>query len=143
MGADLGTDPLRGNPRHLHDPTIASFNFIRESPIPREALQLLLTSIERHLGPGLLRVKGLVNVLEEPGRPAVIQGAQHLLHNLTWLEEWPDGDHRTRVVFITQGIEVAELSEMMELLERVASRTAKARLRASSPDGMNIGLTSR
>ena len=35
-------------------------------------------------------MKGLVNVAEEPGRPAVIQGAQHLLHTMTWLDRWPD-----------------------------------------------------
>src|SRR3546814_12732464 len=89
---------------HSHDQSIASFSLIRETPLPREALQLLLTSLEKHLGANLLRVKGLVNVVEEPGRPAVIQGAQHLLHNLAWLPEWPDADERTRIVFITQGV---------------------------------------
>src|SRR3546814_5638588 len=61
---------------HSHDQSIASFSLIRETPLPHEALQLLLTSLEKHLGANLLRVKGLVNVVEEPGRPAVIQGAQ-------------------------------------------------------------------
>ena len=46
----------------------------------------MLDALQRNLGPDLLRVKGIVNVAEEPGRPAVIQGAQHLLHNLSWLE---------------------------------------------------------
>ena len=65
-----------------HDDDIASFAFIREEPTSRYALQLLLNALEQNLGPNLLRVKGLVNVAEEPGRPAVIQGAQHLLHNI-------------------------------------------------------------
>jgi hypothetical protein len=55
------------------------------------------------------------------------------LHNLTWLERWPDADHRTRIVFITQGIAPAELAELVNLLERVAQRTANARLRAAGP----------
>jgi len=116
---------------HLHDPTIASFSLIRDTPLSRDGLSLLLSSLEHHLGAGLLRVKGLVNVAEEPEQPAVIQGAQHLLHNLTWLTQWPDADRRTRVVFITQGIEPADLEEMVGLLERVATRTAAARQRAS------------
>jgi len=70
-----------------------------------------------------------VHVAEEPDRPAVIQGAQHLLHNLTWLPRWPDADRRTRIVFITQGIASSELAEMVGLLDRVAQRTAAARAR--------------
>jgi G3E family GTPase len=115
---------------HAHDASISSFSLVREAPLPREALSLLLTSLEKHLGPNLLRVKGLVHVLEEPDRPAVVQGAQHLLHNLLWLNEWPDGDRRTRIVFITQDIPPSELAEMVTLLDRVAQRTAAARLRA-------------
>jgi G3E family GTPase len=94
-----------------------------------------LTSLERHLGPKLLRVKGLVHVADAPEQPAVVQGAQHLLHNLTWLARWPDADRRTRIVFITQGIAAEELAEMVDLLDRVAQRTAAARARAASrPD---------
>jgi G3E family GTPase len=119
---------------HVHDTAIASFSLIRDTPLPREALQLLLSTLEQHLGPGLLRVKGLVNVAEEPDQPAVIQGAQHLLHNLTWLEQWPDADRRTRIVFITQGIAPADLAELVNLLERVAQRTAAARRRARAAE---------
>jgi Cobalamin synthesis protein cobW C-terminal domain len=62
----------------------------------------------------------------------VIQGAQHLLHNLSWLDNWPDDDRRTRVVFITQGIAAEDLDEMVNLLDRVAHRTATARLSTKS-----------
>ena len=117
---------------HLHDRDIASFCFIREAPIAREALRLLLDALQQNLGPNLLRVKGIVNVAEEPDRPAVIQGAQHLLHNLSWLERWPDADHRSKIVFITQGFDRADIEEMIALLDRVASRTAAARARAQS-----------
>jgi G3E family GTPase len=117
---------------HLHDRDIASFCFVRETPISREALRLLLDALQQNLGPNLLRVKGIVNVAEEPGRPAVIQGAQHLLHNLSWLERWPDADHRSKIVFITQGFDRAEVEDMIALLDRVATRTAAARARAQS-----------
>jgi G3E family GTPase len=114
---------------HEHLQEVASFCFVKDEPIARDALHLLLRSLESNLGPNLLRVKGLVNIAEEPGRPAVIQGAQHLLHNLAWLESWPDEDHRTRIVFIAQGIARQTVEEMIALLERVASRTARARRR--------------
>ena len=116
---------------HHHSTNIESFAFIREEPTSRYALQLLLAALEKNLGPNLLRVKGLINVKEEPDRPAVIQGAQHLLHNISWLDHWPDTDRRTRIVFITQNFERAEVEEMIGLLDRVATRTAKARERAA------------
>jgi G3E family GTPase len=117
---------------HLHDRDIASFCFTREQPIAREALRLLLDALQQNLGPSLLRIKGIVNVAEEPERPAVIQGAQHLLHNLSWLERWPDADRRSKIVFITQGFDRAEVEDMIALLDRVATRTATARARARS-----------
>lgn len=128
---DPGREPGQTASAHQHATDIATFNLIRETPLSADALQLLLTSLERYLGPRLLRVKGLVHVAEDPEQPAVIQGAQHLLHNLTWLPRWPDADRRTRIVFITQGIATEELSEMVTLLDRVAQRTAAARLRAA------------
>ncbi len=117
---------------HLHDRDIASFCFVRENPIPREALRLLLDALQQNLGPNLLRVKGIVHVAEEPDRPAVIQGAQQLLHNLSWLERWPDADRRSKIVFITQGFDRAEVEDMIAVLDRVATRTAAARARAQS-----------
>ncbi len=115
---------------HLHDRDIASFCFVRQEPIAREALRLLLDALQQNLGPNLLRVKGIVHVAEEPERPAVIQGAQQLLHNLSWLERWPDADRRSKIVFITQGFDRAEVEDMIAVLDRVATRTAAARARA-------------
>jgi G3E family GTPase len=115
---------------HWRERQIESFCLIREEPLTREAVQFLLDGITQNLGPSLLRVKGLVNVAEEPDRPAVIQGVQHLLHTMTWLPRWPDADRRTRIVFITRGVVRGDLQEMIELLDRMAARTSRARLRA-------------
>ncbi|MDE2166955.1 MAG: GTP-binding protein [Alphaproteobacteria bacterium] len=116
----------------LHDRDIASFCFVREQPISREALRFLLDALQQNLGPNLLRVKGIIHVAEEPDRPAVIQGAQHLLHTMSWLDRWPDADRRSKIVFITQGYERAEVEDMIAVLDRVAARTAAARSRAQS-----------
>src|SRR3984957_4336495 len=114
---------------HLERKGIETFVLTRESPLMREEIQFLLDGIAQNLGAGLLRVKGLVNVAEEPGRPAVIQGAQPLLHTMTWLDRWPDNDYRTRIVFIAQGIPRDNLKDIIDLLDRVSSRTFKARAR--------------
>lgn len=117
-------------PDHLAAKGIESFVLTRAKPLTREELNFLLDGISQNLGPSLLRVKGLVNILEEPGRPAVVQGVQHLLHTMTWLEKWPSADDRTRLVFITQGIARERLKEMIELLDRMSERTFAARERA-------------
>ena len=108
---------------------IESFVLTRAEPMAREELQFLLSGINQNLGPGLLRVKGLVNIAGEPGKPAVIQGAQHILHTMTWLDRWPDADERSRIVFIAQGATRAELKDMIEMLDRMSARTYKARER--------------
>ena len=115
--------------RHLEGRGIENFVLTRESPLTREEAQFLLDGIAQNLGPGLLRVKGLLHIADEPGRPAVIQGAQHLLHTMSWLDRWPDGDHRSRIIFITQGIPRDSLRDIIDLLDRVSARTFKARAR--------------
>ena len=114
---------------HLEGRGIENFVLTRESPLTREEAQFLLDGIAQNLGPGLLRVKGLLHIADEPGRPAVIQGAQHLLHTMSWLDRWPDGDHRSRIIFITQGIPRDSLRDIIDLLDRVSARTFKARAR--------------
>ena len=115
---------------HLRERQISSFCLIRDEPLTRDAVQFLLDGITANLGANLLRVKGLVNIAEEPDRPAVIQGVQHLLHTMSWLPRWPDADRRTRVVFITRGVATGDLQEMISLLDRMAARTSRAKLRA-------------
>ena len=121
--------PPHAHSHHLDNKGIENFVLTRENPLTREEVQFLLEGIAQNLGGGLLRVKGLVNIAEEPGRPAVIQGAQHLLHTMTWLDRWPDSDQRTRIVFITQGIPSGNLRDIIDLLDRVSARTFNARAR--------------
>jgi G3E family GTPase len=123
---DDGHDHL-GHADDIRARGIESFVLTRSEPMAREELQFLLNGINQNLGPGLLRVKGLVNIAGEPGKPAVIQGAQHILHTMTWLDRWPDADERSRIVFIAQGTTRAELKEIIEMLDRMSARTYKAR----------------
>ncbi|MGP0090948.1 MAG: CobW family GTP-binding protein [Xanthobacteraceae bacterium] len=114
------------------DRQIASYCIVREEPLRRDTVQLLLDGLSQNLGPKLLRVKGLLHIAEEPDRPAVIQGAQQLLHTLSWLDRWPDEDRRSRLVFITEGAGRELVEDMIALLDRIAARTARARATARS-----------
>ena len=63
----------------------------------------------RERGADLLRVKGIVRFADRPDRPAVVQAAQHAMFAPEWLDDWPDQDHRNRLVFIVHDIPRAEI----------------------------------
>lgn len=118
---------------HAHDPNIKSFCLVRDDPIPLDMLRMFLEGLTNEAGPDLLRVKGIVNVEEKPDQPAVIQGAQQIFHSLDWLPKWPSDDKRTRIVFITRNIDKEYIEDTLELIERVARRTAAAAAAALPP----------
>ena len=73
-------------------------------PLRAVTLTLFLEAIAEHCGADLLRLKGIVNILESPERPAVIHGVQHVFHPPNWLPGWPSDDRHSRMIFITRGI---------------------------------------
>jgi G3E family GTPase len=56
-------------------------------------------------GANLLRVKGIVGLANDPGRPLIVHGVQHIFHAPQRLDAWPDDDHTTRMVFILKDME--------------------------------------
>ena len=80
-------------------------------------MSLFLQALAEHCGPALLRLKGLVDVRESPGRPAVIHGVQHVFHPPAWLDAWPDGDCTTRIVVIARGLEPLWLEALLDALD--------------------------
>jgi G3E family GTPase len=95
------TSPF-GQARHTDG--IETFVLQRDTPMPALALTLLLQALTEHCGARLLRVKGLVELEELPGQPAVIHGVQHVFAEPVFLPDWPSADRTTRIVFIGQGI---------------------------------------
>ena len=125
---DRGHTPehRRGNDNHHHNPLIKTFCIVREEPMSLEMLRMFLEGLSNEAGPDLLRVKGIVNIENEPKRPAIIQGAQLIFHSLEFMDRWPSEDHRTRIVFITHNIDKKYIEDTMSLIERVAERTVAA-----------------
>jgi G3E family GTPase len=87
-----------------HDDHIRSFSLRDQRPISPQGLELFLELLTSYHGPNLLRMKGLVFVSDDPGRPVAIHGVQHVLHPPVRLECWPDGKTETRMVFIVKHI---------------------------------------
>jgi G3E family GTPase len=112
----LGCQPLpaptRDRYRHYHGPHEANRHgehvrahaFMFDEPLPREAFPHWLDLM------AALRVKGRVQIAEDPGRPLVVHGVQHVFHPPRQLDAWPTDVHRTRLVFIVDQIERDEIA---------------------------------
>lgn len=128
-GAVVGANRQRRH-EHEHDRRIKRFSVVRDEPWDLETLKLLIEALTVNAGLSLLRVKGIIHVSESPDRPAVVHGAQKLVHSLAWLPDWPSEDRRSRIVFITLDWDEQEVCELIEDIERLSSRTRDARQRA-------------
>ena len=117
-----------------HDDRFRSFCYVRETPIDEATLALFVTALGDNLGPQLLRIKGIVHVAERPETPALIHGAQKLLHELEWLEQWPSEDRTSRIVFITLDAGRPLIEELMGFAERISASTMRARAHAEQAD---------
>ena len=90
----------------LHGGDLATLALAFEGHIDWTAFGLWLTMLLGRHGDRVLRVKGLLNVAGSD-TPVAIHGVQRLVHVPTHLSAWPDADRRSRVVFITRGLDPA------------------------------------
>src|SRR3954453_13253284 len=95
-----------------HNEKIRAFTLATDQAIPFSAFEMFLDLLRSMHGPDLLRVKGIVKLAETPDRPVVIHGVQHVFHPPVVLAAWPDPDHRTRLVFIVNGIEELAVKDL-------------------------------
>ena len=116
------------------DHRIHRFHVVRERAWDMQTLERLLDALAQNAGPRLLRVKGIIAVEDEPERPAVVHGAQNLIHRLEWLPAWPSADRRTRLVFITRDLAPGEVEDIVETVERVSLRTRRMHQRVVSDE---------
>lgn len=102
---------------------IETFTVIRTSPLPAIALTMLLQAIAEHCGTRLLRLKGLVDIDEMPGRPAVIHGVRHVVSAPDFLDRWPSEDKKTRIVVITRGVPRYFVARLLDAIEEEVRET--------------------
>ncbi|KAA2235787.1 CobW family GTP-binding protein [Salinarimonas soli] len=88
-----------------HDASIRAFALTTDKPVPQASLDMFLDLLRSAHGPKLLRLKGIVGLAEDPDRPVVIHGVQHVIHVPAILPAWPDADRRSRLVFIVSDLD--------------------------------------
>jgi len=112
-------------------PDIDSFCLTWTEPLPMQALETALTVLLGYHGERILRVKGIANFAGE-SQPVVLHGVQQLLHEPMHLQQWPDEDHRTRLVFIVQGLPRSIITDTLAHFLREAGVDSAADVNADA-----------
>ena len=86
---------------HRHDTRVRTHSLVHDGPVPFSAIEMFLDLLRSTHGEKLLRMKGVIELAEDPSRPLVIHGVQKILHPPARLPGWPDGQRGTRLVLIT------------------------------------------
>jgi G3E family GTPase len=104
---DEPTVPARTVPdhdhAHAHSHGIETFTLFFDRPLAWPAFEQAMAVLTVLRGSDLLRVKGFVAV-EGCRGPVVVHAVQHIAHRAIELEDWPDQDRRSRLVFITRNL---------------------------------------
>ncbi len=112
-------------PGHAHSHGIDSFALFFASPLPWPVFEQAMAVLTALRGPDLLRVKGLVAVEGVRG-PVVVQAVQHVAHRPVELEDWPDDDRRSRLVFITRNLPRAPVEQLFRAVAEIGSAGVSA-----------------
>ena len=117
-----------------HDDHIRAFCLAHEAPLTPASFDIFIDLLRHTHGPRLLRVKGIVALADDPSRPVVIHGVQHVFHPPHRLEAWPDADRRTRIVFIVKDLDEGFVHGLYNALVNVpAADTPDIEARINNP----------
>jgi len=106
-----------------HAGNIDTITVQRERPIPALALAMWLQALVEHCGARLLRLKGLVEVDEQPGSPAIIHVVGHVVSSPEWLHGWPSTDRSTRIVIIAEDVPRYFPGRLLDAIEEEVRET--------------------
>lgn len=97
-----------------HGADIRAFTAVTDAAMKPHSLALFLELLSSYHGAKILRLKGIVKLQDDPARPVVIHGVQHVIHTPERLAQWPDADTRSRLVVITRGVEPKEIQGLLD-----------------------------
>lgn len=101
---DHGDHQHHHNHDHAHERGIRSFALSHPGPIPAAAVEMFVDLLQASYGEKLLRMKGIIELVEDPEHPLVLHGVQTIMHPPARLPAWPEGPRGTRLVLIVQDI---------------------------------------
>lgn len=129
-GADCAHDHAHHHGHAHHG--IQSYSFVIDEPVEWAAFARWLDYIAALKGEDLLRLKGLVHVTDQPERPLVLHGVQHVFHPPVRLDAWPSSDRRTRLVFIVRDIARETIARTLTKFAAIDVASIRAPSRAAA-----------
>jgi G3E family GTPase len=108
-----------------HDAQIGSFCLEYDEPLHWEHVSTWLDALIMAHGDDVLRVKGIMSVIGR-NRPIVVQAVQRLFHPPFELAEWPAGERKSRIVFITRGLSPDYVVSVLDTIRQRAIPVAAA-----------------
>jgi G3E family GTPase len=103
---------------HTHG--LNSFSIFFDEPLGWPGFEQAMAVLAALRGPDLLRVKGILAIRECRG-PVVVHFVQHVAHPPVELEDWPDDDRRSRLVFVTRGLARAPVAQLFASVAALAA----------------------
>jgi G3E family GTPase len=104
-----------------HDAKIRAFALRYAEPLPQASVNMFFELLRSAHGAHLLRVKGIIALADDPARPLVVHGVQHVFHPPVRLDAWPDDDHTTRIVFILYDLEPSFIEAMWRAFANITA----------------------
>jgi G3E family GTPase len=105
---------------HEHTHGLCSFALIFDEPLSWRSFAQTMAVLMALRGPDLFRVKGLL-AIEECRGPVVVHFVQHVAHPPVELEDWPDADRRSRLVFVTRDLPREPVVQLFDIVAAVAA----------------------
>ena len=103
-----------------HSDGILSFVLSEAAPIAWNTFSRALETLIVLRGADLLRVKGFLDVAGCRG-PVLVQVVQHLAHPPVELAAWPEGERKSRLVFITRRIPEQQVQALFDAVRSLAA----------------------
>lgn len=120
VGDWLAAEVTQAHGVHFHDlnrhGNVTAIPLLRDDPVDEAALRQFLVRLTATPGNGLLRIKGLVALRDDPAAPALIHAVQHRLYPITRLDSWPNGEASSRLVVIGTNLDEAAIRREFEAL---------------------------
>ena len=121
--------------RTRHGDDIRSHAIILDEPVSPVMFSIFLDALKTIVGTDLLRIKGLIGLSDDPDRPVVVHGVQHLIHPIGKLEQWPSNDRSSKIVVIGRNLRIDALRDILAVNQSPSANVALAPENLDEGDG--------
>lgn len=109
--ADASFEAAVAKPKIIAHTNIESFAITRTTPISSLTLLAAINLVQQQYGDSILRLKGIIDI-EGRDKPVIIHGVQGQLYPVAELDEWPEGEHVSKLVFIVRATVLEQIKHI-------------------------------